>query len=448
MRRILHVARETLRAAFRSRLAVSLLVMLALILVVLPYAVGGNGTFEEARRLALTWTLGLSAIVLSAATLWAGCGAISGEREERTWPSVEVTPTPTFFVWLGKWAGLVALDALLLVPVLVGASFQLRHRMGPEDRLRPFERIAPEPESIRANAERYCAAALKSGAIPPDSGHTPEEWTEHIFQDLMSSPLSLSSGQSFFWEFSLPASAAEKAPPDRAYLTLTLVSPYGTATEIAGTLELFLPDGTVCARRDISPSDDRVLRLEVPEETLAAHPGRLRLLFSNTGPRESHAALFHPAEDVALFVPHGTFAGNLVRVGMVLLAMLSVLSAVGVACGSLLSRPVAIFAATGIVLLGLLSHSDLNDEGVGCCDDPVAATSPGHAYAVRARRVLEGIATLTKPLDDAAPLDRAGDGLLVPTRPLVLGLLLDGLALPLAIGLGASALLRRREDDP
>lgn len=447
MRRVVHVARETVRAAFRSRLVVSLCVLLALVLSVLPCAVGGSGTFEEARRLALTWSLGLSAIILSAATLWSGCSAISGEREERTWASVSVTPASTFAVWAGKWAGLVALDALLLAPVIAGAALQLRLRGGRGERLQPFERIAPAPASLHANAERYCAAALESGAIPADSGHTKEEWTEHIYHDLLSSPMALSSGNFFFWDFPLPSYASDGPLPGRAYASLTLVSPFGTASDIAGSLEILLPDGTVCATRPIAPGDERELRIGIPEETLAARPGTLRLRFRHTGASGTPAALFHPAEDAALFLPHSTFAGHLVRVGLVLLAMLSTLAAIGVACGSLFSRPVAIFAATGLVLLGLLSHSDLNDEGVGSCDDPVAAASPGHAYAVRARKVLDGIATLTGPIADAAPLDRAGDGLLVPTRPVALSLLQNGLGLPLLLGLGASALLRRREDE-
>lgn len=447
MRRVLHVARETVRAAFRSRLVVSLCVLLALILAVLPCAVGGSGTFEETRRLALTWSLGLSAIVLSAATLWTGCGAISGEREERTWASVSVTPASTFAVWVGKWAGLVALDAMLLAPVIAGAALQLWIRGGHDERLQPYERIAPAPESIHANAERYYADALQNGSIPADSDHTPEEWTEHIYRDLLSSPMSLSSGHFFFWDFPLPPYASDQPLPGQAYASLTLVSPFGTASDIAGSLEILLPDGTVCATRPISPGDERELRIIIPEETLAARPGTLRLRFRHTGASGTPAALFHPAEDAALFLPHSTFAGHLVRVGLVLLAMLSTLAAIGTACGSLFSRPVAIFAATGLVLLGLLSHSDLSGEGVGSEDDPVAAAQPGHAYAVRVRRVLDGIATLSAPLADAAPLDRAGDGLLVPARPVALSLLQNGLVLPLLLGLVSSALLRRREDE-
>ncbi len=439
--RVPHVARETLRAAFRSRFVLGLAALLAVVLVVLPRAVGGDGSPEGARRLALTWTLGLSAIVLSAATLWAGCGAIAGEMEERTWSALCVTPAARLELWLGKWAGLVALDALLLVPVLFGVALQLRVRGVPAESLRPYERVAPAPSSILAEAKRSYAAAVSAGAFAAETNRTPEQIVHAIYHDLMEHPLSLSGGGHFSWMFPLPSDgpASDGRP---AILRLTLVSPFGTAADTAGALTALTETDEIVASREISPDDNRELSLDIPPASLSGLSA-LVLRFDNTGSADAPAALFHPAEDAVLLLPRGTFAGNLVRAGLTLLALLSTLAALGTAAGALFSRPVAIFVATGIVVLGLVAHSDIDADLVDR-DDPVAAAQPEFAYAVRARRVLNVVAAFTAPVAEARPLDRAGDDDRIPARPVVRAVVQDGIVLPLVLGALSVVALRRR----
>lgn len=440
--RVPHVARETLRAAFRSRFVLALAALLAVVLVVLPRAVGGDGSPEGARRIALTWTLGLSAVVLAAATLWAGCGAIAGEMEEKTWSALCVTPAARLELWLGKWAGLVALDAILLAPVLLGVAIQLRVRGVPSESLRPYERVMPIPSSILDEAKRAYTAAVSAGAFAAETNRTPEQIVNAIYRDLMEHPLSLSGGSHFSWMFPLPSDgpASDGRP---AILRLTLVSPFGTAADTAGALTALSAAGEIVASREISPDDNRELSLDVPPEALSGQSS-IGLRFDNTGSADAPAALFHPAEDAVLLLPLGTFSGNLLRAGLTLLALLSTLAALGTAAGALFSRPVAIFVATGIVVLGLVANSDI-DADITDVTDPMVVAQPEFAYAVRARRVLNGIAALTAPVAEARPLDRAGDGYRIPTSPVARAIVQNGLALPIVLGALSALVLRRRE---
>ena len=446
MRRIAHIARETIRHAVRSRLAGATAALLVLVLAILPQIAGRGAPVEEVRRIALTWTLGLSAILLSAVTLWTGCGGIATEREEGTWSALSVTSAPRLSLWLGKWAGLVALDAAALAIVLVGVALGLRLRAVPSDRLQPYERISPTPASLRDNARRLYANALARGILAPDAEHTAEDWIDRIVLDLKTSPLSLSSGESFLWDFPVPHRyAGSPFPSVRPYLSVILVSPYGSAAEIAGRVTASA-DGREVASREVAPDDSRDIRLELPDDALRGQ-GLLQLRLDNTGSEEAPAALFHPTEDAALFVPAGSLATNLLRAGLVLLALLATLAAIGLSCGSLFSRPVAIFAATGVVIVGLLSHAVPGEGTIADPHDPVAAAQPGHAHAMRVRRLLSALSTLTAPIAEAAPLDRTGDGLLVPARPVRQALLLNGLGIPLVLGILSAAVLRRRENE-
>lgn len=443
MNRIFHIARETLRGLVRSRLVLSLFLLLLLVLVVLPYAVKGSGTVEETRRLAFTWSLGLCAIILSVSSLWTACSTLSSEVENRTWHSLAVTPTSAFFIWTGKWLGLVALNALLLLPVLLGVGLQARLQGIPPAELQPLERLSPTPASIHAEATRRFHDLAARGIPETPEKLTPDQWIDRIYKDFLSNALALSGGNHFAWEFSLPEPTSSSPKSASPYASLTLVSPFGSAAEINGKLSLFAPDGTLLAARPITPSDERELRLPLPTN---APGGSLRLLFENTSPPATPAALFHPAENAALFLPQSTCTGNLLRAGLVLLALLSTLSAIGTASGALFSRPVAIFVSTCLVLLGVLSHSNLSESEIGNEDDPVAAHHHHHHYAVRSQRFLDGIAFLTAPIAAASPLDRAGDSLLIPARSVRDSLLFNGLLLPLILGLLTSPKLRYRDD--
>ena len=440
IRPIFSVANETVRAAFRNRFVIVLLVLLAIVFIALPRAVGSDTSLEGIRRLALTATLGITAIILSAVTLWTGCSAIASEKEERTWSALSVTSASPFALWTGKWLGLVALDAVFLVLALVGVCLQLRLRGVAVDRLQPYERIAPTEQSLRENAARYYAFAKEKGALPADVQRTQEEWVDSIYQDLVFSPLSLSAGQSFSWDFPLFTTSIPGAE-----ISLKLVSPFGAAAEIAGTLSASIP-GHEPVVREIAPNDDHDIRLSLPVEWFGGDASFLHVEFHNTGAEEAPAALFHPSEDAVLYLPCGTFFGNLVRIGLVNFSLLATMAAIGLLCGALFSRPVAIFTATGLVILGLISHSNLNDEGIGCCDDPIAAAHPQHTYAMRARRVLDGIACLTAPVAEAATLDRGGDGLRISPRLTLFSLVQNGLAFPLLLGLASASILRRRDD--
>lgn len=450
MLRIASIARETLRSAFRSRLVLALLFLLALVLLVLPRAVQADSSLEAIRRLAFTWSLGLCTLILATTTLWTACSSISSEIEDKTWASLAVTPTPPLLLWLGKWLGLVTLNAALLTIVLLGVALQAHLQGIPTPKLQPYQRIAPTHESLRAEAAKRYTTLAQSNSLPKEPQRSPEEWTSLLYQSLLDYPVSLASGHSFSWDFPCPTSVPKISPVSPAYLSLTLVSPFGSAADIAGTLILSTPNGTPIAQHEIAPGDNRVIHLPIPPNTFShtsnTPPSSLHLTLLNNGSPDAPAALFHPAEDAALFLPYGSLAGNLSRTGLVLLSLLATLAALGTASSALFSRPVAIFAATCLAILGTISHSNLVDDGIAAEDDPIAATQPAHAHARRARIALHAIASLSQPIASAAPLDRPGDGLAIPPSLVLNALALNALALPLLFAIPSALALRRRDE--
>ena len=475
--RILQVARQSLRTATRSRFAASLAALLALVALALPSLVPGDGSPEGDMRILLAWAPGLVTILLGAATLWAGCGALATDIEDGTWAGISSTRASRLQLWLGKWLGLVALDAILLAAALILCAVQARVRGLPATRLRPYAVVAPDESEFRVQAvdaaRRMLAdaqGAANAAAMPTNAA----ELAEKLLSDLHESPISFSAGNSFRWRFPVDGGRGFRhAEPAR--LHLEIVSPFGTAAQIHGRLsvhaephsvrgsvgaeasvgnplhpcypcEIIAPEAAApLAERAIAPEDNRDLWLDVPGERLAG-VGAVIVEFENTGAGGDPAALVDVVEGIRFTVPRGSFVGNLARVWAVQLALLALLAAVGTACGAMFTRPVAVFVATAVAVMGIVSQAGFDEEPVHVHDhgDEETPSAMAQFRANASRFLMHRIALCTQPVADASAFDRLGDSTLVEAPPVLHALCLDGLALPVLLGALSALVLRRR----
>ena len=455
LRRILAMARQTLRTAVRSRFAASIAALLALVVLALPVLIPGDGSPEGNLRLLLAWAPGLATILLGAATLWAGCGALATEIEEGTWAGVSSTCASRLQLWLGKWLGLVALDAILLAAVLGLCAAQARLRGLSAARLRPYESVAPVESAFHEQA--VIAAKARLAASPESGAPSPAniaKLAESLVEELHGGPVAFSAGGNFTWVFPIDSGRGfRRGEPAR--LRLEVVSPFGTAAQMNGRLAVFADKGdssgsgaaAPLAERAIVPDNNHEVFLEVPGEQLAGVDA-VRVEFRNTGNEKAPAALVDVVDGVRFLVPRGTFAGNLARAWTVQLALLALLAAIGTAAGAMFTRPVAVFAATAVAVLGLVSHAGFDDESVPVHDHGAPREAPSAVTRARlrtSRYILRRIADTTQPIADAAALDRLGDSGLIALRPVGEAVCLDGLVLPFFLGFFSVLILSRRE---
>ena len=200
------------------------------------------------------------------------------------------------------------------------------------------------------------------------------------------------------------------------------------------------------AERAIAPEDNRDLWLDVPGERLAGVDAVI-VEFETTGAEGDPAALVDVVEGIRFTVPRGSFTGNLACVWAVQLALLALLAAVGTACGAMFTRPVAVFAATAVAVMGIVSQAGFDEEPAHVHDHGDAETPSAMAqfHANASRFLMHRIALCTQPVADAAAFDRLGDSTLVEMPPVIHALWLDGLALPVILGALSALVLRRRE---
>src|SRR6058998_4125441 len=124
MKRLFAIAKLTLKAAFRYRLVQILTLLLLGAVIGLPLVIKHDGTARGFTQILLTYTLGVITTLLGFSTLWLACGTLARDIEEAQMQVVAVKPIARWQIWLGKWLGLVALNAALLA-VAGGSVFVL-----------------------------------------------------------------------------------------------------------------------------------------------------------------------------------------------------------------------------------------------------------------------------------------------------------------------------------
>src|SRR5271157_3173320 len=114
MQRIFAIAWLTWKAALRFRLFLVIAVLLVLAVVGLPLVIKDDGTAQGFTQIILTYTLSAITALLGLSTLWLSCGTLARDIEECQIQVVATKPIARWQIWLGKWLGLVSLNAVLL----------------------------------------------------------------------------------------------------------------------------------------------------------------------------------------------------------------------------------------------------------------------------------------------------------------------------------------------
>src|SRR5512144_2963715 len=114
MQRVFAVTWLTSKAAFRYRLFWVLSGLLLLSVIGLPLLIKDDGSARGFTQILLTYTLSAISALLGLSTLWLACGTLARDIEECTVQVVATKPIARWQIWLGKWLGILSLNAALL----------------------------------------------------------------------------------------------------------------------------------------------------------------------------------------------------------------------------------------------------------------------------------------------------------------------------------------------
>ena len=435
LRRIGASARLTLQAAFRSRLVAGVAALLLAATLGLSLLVEGDGTPEGDLRVAILYAFGTGMGLLVLATLWASCGAVSLDLASKRLALTCVKPVRSLELWLGKWLGILLLDALLLAVAgaATWAAVSWRFASAPDSPgaaplLATRARHAPRMPSVREEAEEFLVRQ------PPPEGISREDAMRILMAQLPERYQAIPAGGTVRWAFALdrPLPAGETLWLRMRFATDGLTRQAVTADcRLAGD-----NGGEARFRVDDFTSSDFTLAVDAAALE-GARSVTLEFAYAPGAP-DAGSLLVQPRRGLALLEPAGSFAPNLARALLVEFSILAALAALGVTFGMVFTFPVAAFCATGLLLSVLVS-------AYAMAEALDAGDLPQTAAARVSQATASAVAAATRPLLAPSPVGHLADGERVPGAEIASSLAWNLLATPLLLALAGAAAFSRRE---
>ena len=377
MRRTLAITLLTLRAAVRYRVVLVLSLLLLAGVVVLPLIIKDDGTARGFTQIILTYTLTLTTGLLGFCTLWLSCGLLAREIEEAQMQMVVVKPIARWQIWLGKWLGIMVLNAALLA--LAGAAIyalmQWRAQKLPEEAraaLRNEVFVARKGAREPASDTPYEAEARAALRAVLERGLPEEDIDRRVLQQMIveqaKSRYQVVPPNAYrMW--SIPLADPEELRDTRMYIRFRFDPPI---PDIGMTFPLSFRFGDVNTHAryatNMTLGGESFTEFEIPPNLYDAE-GVMHIQVLNGG---DEPIIFPLGEGMEVLYRTGGFALNFARGLGVIFCWLALLAALGLASASFLSFPVASFC-TLAVLVTVMSSGTLEqivEEGGIMAVDP------------------------------------------------------------------------------
>lgn len=355
MQRILAISFLTLRAAFRFRVVLVMALLLLGGVVVLPLIIKDDGTARGFTQIILTYTLALTTTLLGFATLWLSCGILAREIEEAQMQMVVVKPIARWQIWIGKWLGIMILNALLIVVAgtAIYAMMQVRAR-----------KLTEKEQTVLRN-EVFVARKVAMEQMPDYEAMAAEAVRERLKEGPPPEGLTIPAVQTIFRE-QFKSRDQLVAPNQRRIWSIYVADPAelrGRPMTIRTRFDPPVPDMnerfiTYWEFGDLATKNQFKTNFVMPAEAYVEFPippnlvnekGELHIRFDNL----TEKALLFPDDGMQVMYRIGGFGGNFVRGLGVIFCWLAVLAALGLAGASFLSFPVAAFCTIGVLILSL-----------------------------------------------------------------------------------------------
>ncbi len=150
MRGIYTVARQTLAQCLRTRIGIAFLAMLAIALLAVPAVIGGPTVpLADRIRAFLAYSVGILAIGLGIITIFLAAHVMAADVQKKHIFMVAVKPLARWQYVVGRWSGIVVLDAMLLA-LAAGAIFAYAQHLRGGAAMDDLDRLAIEAEVFTA----------------------------------------------------------------------------------------------------------------------------------------------------------------------------------------------------------------------------------------------------------------------------------------------------------
>jgi hypothetical protein len=422
MQRILAISWLTWKAALRFKLFLVIAALLILAVVGLPLVIKDDGTARGFTQIILTYTLSAITALLGLSTLWLSCGTLARDIEECQIQVVATKPIARWQIWIGKWIGIVSLNAALLA-ISGGCVFgllQYRATKLPADEqkvLREQVLVArgsakekSNDADIDAETERVLQERLKSSPVETANiAEVRRQIREQVKADFQLVP----PGYTRQWQIDLSFGKNLRDQPLQLRIKFNSAKNGGLNATYPLVWQVGDPQTQhIWQSEPMSLAPDTFHEFQIPPNLLDKN-GMLDIVVLNP----NNTSLLFPLEDgIEVLYPEGGFALNFARGLGIIFCWMALLAALGLAAASFLSFPSATFVSLAVLVIGLSSGtlSDAVSSGtIGVGNEETGV--PGHSSAdVVLIPMFKGMLTVISLAENFSPIDALSTGRSIP----------------------------------
>ncbi len=361
---VVGVARAVVEEAVGTRLPTLLVILVVIGLPILPLVLDPGERLEYRVQFFLNWALSSGGLLLALVTIFLATSSVCGDIDSQRIHMSLVKPLARWQYLLGKWLGIVLLDALLVALVGGGvfATAQTLRRMPAADAAdrraideevftaRSVARPAhPRGDDFFVDVEAAIEQAQKDD--PQSFSQDPAGARRRILAQRVLEWHSVSSDTIASYLFT-------GLDPKRLGATVVQLrlKPFGDRVSIDRapvSFALWLNDRPYPVKKGIHEpyilASGSFHTIEIPVAAID-DDGRLRIAIANRNlvpPGETRPATisFSPGKGLEILYRSGSFLGNFLRCLAVMWAKLALIAAVGLVAASWLGFPTAVLAS-------------------------------------------------------------------------------------------------------
>jgi hypothetical protein len=417
MQQLFAIITLTWKAALRFRLFVVIAVLLLLSVVGLPLLIRDDGTARGFTQILLTYTLGTITALLGLSTLWLSCGILARDIEESQMQVVVVKPIPRWRIWLGKWLGIMTLNAALLgisgLSVYVLLQWRATRLPAAEQKILREEVLVARgsvrppnfEKKIAEEADRILQDRIKKN---PSIKANLVEVRKQIYEGVKAQFQILPPEYSMKYDVDLgPEKSSIRGQPLRLRIKFNAAD-----QSVSGTYQILwrvgMPKKTELEHGEMmSVAPDTFHEVEI--KPYFDDKGILTITLANP----NNTALLIPLTDgVEVLYRQGGFAANFVRGLCIILCWMGLLSALGLASASFLSFPVAAFLSLAVLTMALCSGtlSNATAEGTLIGFNEETSTTGHTPVDFLVIPLFRGILAIVNLAKDFSPIDSLSTG--------------------------------------
>lgn len=361
---VVAVARAIVEEAGGTRSLIVLVMLLVVGLPILPLVLDGSERLAYRTQFFLAWSLSGASCLLSVICIVLACGSVCGDIASQRIHMTLVKPLGRWQYVLGKWVGIMALNALLVALVGIGiyAFTNALRRAAAED---AADRTAVDEQVLTARRalqplhprrdEFDQAIAVATARIEEDDpvlfAKDPERARRQIRNHQIQAWHTVTAGVVSTFLFDL--GGTDRIASDVVQLRLKAFSDHSTMDRPEVRFALWLNDRPFPVRQgrheEIVMPTGSFQTLDLPTESIDEN-GQLRVTIENRnllppGETMPTSIAFDPGKGLELLYRVDTFEANFLRGLVIMWAKLGLLTAAALASSSWLGFPVAVLAS-------------------------------------------------------------------------------------------------------